>query len=169
MNYNWEEFEINYYYPVGVDRLYDAWATPKGLKSFFIEEITITDPSGTERGEMDRVAAGDKYSWRWRHDYALFGTFENAEAQEALEFTFSSMLVNLKFKQLEGSSLLLLRQTNIPTTDVGRATSHLNCRVCWTFFLTNLKSVLINGTDLRDSDPGRCSSFEVGYSAKELA
>ncbi|MHC4505510.1 MAG: hypothetical protein ACYTFI_19570 [Planctomycetota bacterium] len=58
---------------------------------------------------------------------------------------------------------LRLIQTGIPNTPEGRVFGHLNCRSCWIFFLTNLKSVLDGGRDLRDPDPDKVSSMEVGF------
>lgn len=169
MDYRWDEFEINYYYPVKVDRLFETWATGDGLRSFFIEDIQITDSQGKQKSNKQIIESDDSYSWKWRHNYSLSGNFKTIVKNEKVEFTFGAMLVSVRFKQLDGASLLCLKQTNIPTTDDGKIMSHMNCRICWTFFLTNLKSVYLNGTDLRDSDPQRVSSFEVGYQPKELS
>lgn len=156
--YRWDEFEINYYYPVTVHRLFKAWATMRGLKSFFIEEITIPG-----RSDDGIIAANDSYAWRWRHDYSLSGKFTAVVPNEKIAFTFGSMLVTILFHSVEGGSLLQLRQSQIPVTAEAMPTSHMNCRICWTFFMTNLKSIFLTGTDLRDADPKRASSFEVGY------
>jgi hypothetical protein len=39
----------------------------------------------------------------------------------------------------------------------------MNCRICWVFFLTNLKSVLSTGADLRHENPGRANAHEGGF------
>lgn len=168
-NYNWSRFEINYYYPALVGEVFTAWSTGAGLKSFFIEKIRVETPNGTLKKDSETFSAGDKYSWDWRHDFSVAGEFRRVIKDKLVEFSFGSMLVAVEFTALPDSTLVRLIQMNIPTTELGRATSHMNCRICWTFFMTNLKSVLLNGTDLRDLDPARASSFEVGYVPKELS
>jgi hypothetical protein len=73
------------------------------------------------------------------------------------------MNVEIRFTQIDGKTELHLVQTGIPDSADGRVFGHLNCRSCWIFFLTNLKAVLDTGTDLRDTDPARVSSMEVGF------
>ena len=60
-----------------------------------------------------------------------------------------------------------LRQYEIPDSEEDRVMNHLNCRSCWLFFMTNLVSVLQSGRDLRDIDPKRVSSMEIGYRPTE--
>jgi hypothetical protein len=162
-DHDWSRFQIHYYYPVELPRLFQAWATGSGLRSFFIEEIEVTDSAGDIRASDQRFRSDDLYTWKWRHGYSLTGKFLNIREGKFIEFTFGSMLVQLRFRQLTNSTLLTLSQTGIPATDAGRIVSHMNCRICWVFFLTNLKSVLLTGIDLRDVVPERASSFEVGY------
>jgi hypothetical protein len=49
-------------------------------------------------------------------------------------------------------SLVELIQEEIPTSAKAKIDSHMGCRTGWTFFLTNLKSVLEGGPDLREMD-----------------
>jgi hypothetical protein len=78
-------------------------------------------------------------------------------------FTFGSLRVSVRFAAVDGQTELHLVQTGIPDSPDGRVFGHLNCRSCWIFFLTNLKAVLDAGTDLRDQNPARVSSMEVGF------
>lgn len=165
--YDWSKFEINYYYPLSVEKLFTAWTTASGLKSFFIEQIKIVGQDKYLRAEQEQIQNQDKYSWIWRHNYSLEGVFKEVVQNQRIEFSFGSMNVALEFQQLSDSTLLRLLQTDIPLTDEAKSTSHMNCRICWTFFLTNLKSVLCHGVDLRDQNPERASSFEVGYRPRE--
>jgi uncharacterized protein YndB with AHSA1/START domain len=167
-NYDWSHFDINYYFPSPLEKVFSAWSTNRGLKSFFIETIEVTNPEGRKKRDEETYQTGDTYSWKWRHEFGVSGAFTKVIPNQLVEFSFGSMVVSVHFKQLSDSTLLRLVQTNIPTTNLGRATSHMNCRICWTFFLTNLKSILVNGTDLRDPLPHRASSFEVGFVPKEL-
>ncbi len=57
-----------------------------------------------------------------------------------------------------------LNHLEIPhNTESDKASSHLNCRSCWVFFLTNLKSVLENKYDLREQDPNLSDCVSVHF------
>ena len=65
-----------------------------------------------------------------------------------------------------GQVELRLEQTGCSTIDPERAWQHLNCRSCWGYFLTNLKSVLEHGTDLRDFEtPELTDAVSIGWPA----
>lgn len=161
--YDWTRFDVVFYYDQEPDRVFRAWATEAGLRSFFIETALFTAADGTRRGPEEVVRAGDRYRWDWRHPYWLEGEVTGVDEGRALSFTFGTMAVSVRFADLDGQTELTLTQTDIPDSADGRVFGHLNCRSCWIFFLTNLKSVLATGTDLRDTDPGRVSSMEVGF------
>lgn len=166
--YDWERFSISFYYSVSPEKLFRAWATSAGLERFFIKSAKTTDSTGAERAPNETCQSGDKYHWVFRHDFQLDGEFREVIDNERLVFTFGSMIVTLTIKPAGDQTLLYLEQTEIPTDEASKPTSHMNCRSCWLFFLTNLKSVLEHGIDLRDSSPDRVSSMEVGYVPKEL-
>ena len=165
VNYDWSQFTLTFYYPVSVEKLYEAWATAKGLESFFIESAHFRSGS-VERPCDQKIQAGDLYDWKWRHDFSVSGTITEAVENHKLRFTFGSMNVSIDFKETEEGSILFMHQTDI--TEENRVMGHLNCRSCWVFFMTNLKSIYLTGKDLRDENPEIVSSMEVGFFPKEL-
>jgi uncharacterized protein YndB with AHSA1/START domain len=162
-SYDWSRFDIVFYYDQPPDQVFRAWTTPAGLTSFFIDRAVFTDPDGRERGPDEHAAAGDRYRWDWRHPYWLEGEITAVIPGSEMSFTFGSMLVSIRFAAIDDKTELHLVQTGIPDSPDGRVFGHLNCRSCWIFFLTNLQSVLTTGKDLRDQDPARASSMEVGF------
>lgn len=163
-NYDWGEFSISFFYPVDPSAAYDAWATAAGLESFFIERAEFRDDEGKPRGRSERVQAGDSYQWSWRHDHELSGQILDADPDRLVSFTFGTMACTVTFADAgNGTTLVRLDQRDIADDAAGRVLGHLNCRSCWVFFMTNLTSILLTGTDLRDTDPDRVSSMEVGY------
>jgi uncharacterized protein YndB with AHSA1/START domain len=164
--YDWTEFSITFYYPVPVDVAYACWATSAGLESFFIDDAAFRDAGGRRRKPDELVTAGDRYHWSWRHDFRVEGEIRSAEEDSFVEFTFGSMLCRVTFEPAAGSTAKVhLRQSAISRDAAGQVMGHLNCRSCWVFFMTNLKSVLLTGTDLRDAESDRVSSMEVGFQA----
>jgi len=162
-SYDWSRFDIVFYYDQTPDQVFQAWATATGLTSFFIDRAVFTGPEGGERGPDEVAVAGDRYRWDWRHPYWLEGEVTHVIADREIGFTFGSMQVSIRLSPVDGQTELHLIQTGIPDSSDGRVFGHLNCRSCWIFFLTNLKAVLDTGKDLRDQDPARASSMEVGF------
>ncbi len=170
-DYDWTRFEICFYYDAPPESVFRAWATARGLESFFLETAEHRGPDGAVRGAVrgpdDPVEPGDSYRWTWRHGHPLEGRFLTVDPACRIAFTFGSMRVDVRLVDVDGGTRLDLEQTAIPDTEDGRVRSHLNCRSCWIFFLTNLKSRLATGTDLRDELPERASSMEVGFVPRE--
>ncbi|MHC4208524.1 MAG: SRPBCC family protein [Planctomycetota bacterium] len=161
--YDWSTFEIVFYYDESVSDVFRAWTSPEGLEAFFVERARFTSPRGIERAPADTVETGDEFEWAWRQALELKGRVTNLVQDREFSFTFGAMNVSVFFRAVGRQTELHLVQSSIPNTPEGRVAGHLNCRSCWVFFLTNLKSVLPGGPDLRDADPDRVSSIEVGF------
>ena len=168
--YDWTSFSLHMYYQVEPTLVYRAWATAEGLASFFIRTATFLTPDGEPRASDALTAANDRYRWAWHHDFQLEGSILAAEPDRHLQFTFGSpMAVAITLYRVADGTLLKLEQTGIPdATAMQRAHSHLNCRSCWTFFLTNLKSVLEHDIDLREKEPHRSDCVGIEFTPREL-
>lgn len=154
MSYDWTRFSITFFYYAPLERVFRAWATPGGLESFFVEECR------TARGKDELVRAGEEYLFRYVHGFEHGGRFLGLRENEQLAFTFGEMKVEVTFTEVAGGARVVLQQSGIED----QVMSHMNCRSCWLYFMTNLKSVLEHGIDLRDKEhPERASSMEVGY------
>lgn len=162
-NYDWTTFDIYFYYHKPLTEVWQAWATSRGLCSFFLQECETISDNGSVRESSHEFQAGDQYRWLWQHGYELKGSILEVVSKKLLAFTFGDMRVDLDFKDTNNGIQVHLKQTGIGNTEPGRVYDHLNCRSCWIFFMTNLLSVLQQGFDLRDTDSGRVSSMEVGY------
>lgn len=162
-SYDWTRFEIVFYYDQPLPDVFRSWATAAGLESFFIQRAHFSSANGVERAPMDPIEKGDRYRWDWRQPISLEGEVTKVTLDKELSFTFGSMIVTILFARVQNQSELRLIQTDIADSPEGRVLGHLNCRSCWVFFLTNLKSVLGGGPDLRDEEPDRVSSIEVGF------
>ncbi len=135
------------------------------MNSFFLDEVQFIALDGTERNADEMAQTGDKYRWVWRQGYELEGEILNAEDGRKITFTFGDMNFIVNFSTVDHQTELILEHSGISDTDEGKLLGHLNCRSCWTFFLTNLTSVFETGRDLRDHNPDRTSSYEVGFRA----
>ena len=110
----------------------------------------LSAPNGTRRSADEHVQTGDRYEWRYVHDFGHDGTFTEVAPPRRISFTFGSMHVSLSFREVAGATEVDLHQTGCATEDPDRAWQHVNCRSCWIYFMTNLRSVLAGGPDVRD-------------------
>jgi hypothetical protein len=74
------------------------------------------------------------------------------------------MHVEIKLREVAGATEVQLHQTGCAAEDPARAWQHLNWRSCWIYFLTNLRSILAGGPDLRDfAHPNWNDSISIGF------
>jgi hypothetical protein len=140
------------------------WATPGGLEKFFIKSAKHFNSDLTVKKPFEIASSGDIYHWTWIHDYELQGEIIEVTEKPSISFTFGDMAVRVEITDAGNKALVKLIQYNIPdTTEEDKASSHLNCRSCWVFYMTNLKSVLEKGYDLRDDNPDHSDCIAVHY------
>ena len=161
--YDWSTFSLTFYYNAHITRVFRVWTQAEGLESFFIERCIYTNHRNEARDNKETPKTGDAYSWEFRQDLRIEGTITAIEDKQRFSFTFGDMLVDVYFRVLDNQTEVQLVQSKIPETPHGQVMGHLNCRSCWTFFMTNLSSVLDHGKDLRDTNSALASSMEVGF------
>ena len=147
-SYDWSQFHVRMYYLAPLKEVFRRFSTAEGLESFFIHRATHTAEDGTHRAPDEQVQTGDHYEWTYVHDFAHGGTFERVEPGHLVRFTFGTMTVDVHFRDLGEATEVDLHQTGCATVDPERAWQHVNCRSCWIFFMTNLRSALAHGLDL---------------------
>jgi len=156
MPYNWREFTKRVPINAPAKSIYDAWTTQQGLESWFLRLSQFTQPNGVVRPKNKQVEAGDKYKWLW------FGypddVFEEneilmANGWDQLQFVFTAgCIVTVSVKQEEGVAICELKQ-EMPMEDENQQQYYfIECSSGWGFYLTNLKSVLEGGLDLRNKN-----------------
>jgi uncharacterized protein YndB with AHSA1/START domain len=161
--YDWRQFSLTFYYNAHITRVFRTWTTAEGLESFFIERCLFSTERSEPKEIDQRPEVGDRYSWQFRQDFEVQGEIKTYLDREQFSFSFGDMHVDIYFRVVGEQTEVQLVQSNIPNTAEGQVFGHLNCRSCWTFFMTNLSSVLDHNHDLRDQNPELVSSMEVGY------
>ena len=136
--------------------VFNAWSTQDGLETWFLRRAEFTKPDGTQRGRNESIQGGDKYLWIW-HGYGD-DVYEqrkivhsNGTDQLSFEFT-GNCLVTVNAKTERGETICELIQERIPFSDDITDSLYILCGEGWTFYLTNLKSILEGGIDLRNKN-----------------
>jgi len=146
---DWTQFTASVYVRASVAAVFEAWATRAGLTRWFLESAEFRPP-GEAAARGDGVArSGDRYRWTWLgSDEVMEGTIEGVVWPEGLSFTFGQAGHCRVCLRGEGDETVVeVVQTDLPSPAV-----YADCNSGCTFYLTNLKSVLEGGPDLRDPD-----------------
>jgi len=137
-----------------INTIYKAWATTKGLESWFLRKAIFSDPNGNRRPGTDLIKKGDTYEWFW-HGYpdsvVENGEILKANDENSLIFTFSlGCPVQITIHRELNESIVELVESDLPTDTDTLLNHFIGDSRGWVFYLTNLKSVLEGGLDLRN-------------------
>lgn len=165
--FNWTSFSKRININADEDEIYQMWATPTGIEKWFLRQCELTDKEGNLKNPSELFSAGDNYLWRWYgwpDDVLERGTILRANGKDELQFTFGQvdaehMICTVKIFKEEGEAICEMTQENIPDDEKGKSYYHLGCLTGWTFFLTNLKSILEGGVDLRNKNEKLTNMF----------
>lgn len=149
--YNWSEFTLRAAYKVSREQLYKLWTDEKQICKWFLIKAKYD------------LRKNGKYEWTWLGNFTEGGKVLDVRNNSYLKITFAGCKLDVQFKKDGKGSLLILRQYNIPTTEKFKVGTHLNCIQGWVFFLTNLKSVIESGKDLRERNPKHLKNGTVFY------
>lgn len=156
---NWTEFRKRIFLAKPMNEVYDSWATPNKLATWFLEEAEYTLQDGSKREPEDLIQKNDHHSWKWHNwDFREEGLVLEANGKDHLAFTFGNGgNVHIHLKEVEGGTELELIQNEIPTDDQSRMNYYVGCATGWTFWLTNLKAwlehgITLNATGLKQSE-----------------
>ena len=151
-NFNSERFHHSILLNKAAGEVFALFGLAGGLEKWFQCEtiFTATDKAARKPGEM--IQKDDSFYWKWlAKDFSIEGKVINVTPGISAEFTFGS-LFNIKMSAAaqNGRTLFTIEQwyTN---GAIKNDFAYINCCTCWIFFLTNLKSVLEHGIDLRET------------------
>ena len=149
--YDWSQFTQRVAVAAPVDKVYNMWTDPKQLRSWFVADA-----------RMD-LKKGGEYEWTWFGGGKEKGKILGSKKPSMLAFTFANSKCEVVVKKDKSGSLVILKQYDIPTGEDEKVNIHLNCSCGWTFYLTNLKTFLEFGIDLRETDLNHISEGTVLY------
>jgi uncharacterized protein YndB with AHSA1/START domain len=138
--YDWSQFTQSVAVAAPVDKVFNMWADPQQLRKWFLADA-----------KMDLKKNGS-FEWEWLGGIKEYGKILDIHKPRKLSFTFAGSVCDVLIKKDKRGTLVTLHQHKIPVTDKYKAGIHLSCSCGWTFFLTNLKTFLEYGIDLRETD-----------------
>ena len=136
--------EQEYYYDATPDKVFKALTVPKELKKWFLGDAKI------------RAKEGSTYKFTWKGGFSHIGKVEKVETDRELVLTWPDKINNKVYetraaftmKKKGRGTLLKVKHTGFKDGEdwiwlFGGVQSG------WAYYLTNLKSVLSQGVDLR--------------------
>jgi hypothetical protein len=154
--YDWTRFIVRIDVNAPIDKLYNAWATRKGMEHWFLRLSEYKKPDGSLVGNDEPVKKGDAYKWLWHgypDDTSEFGEILDCNGRDLFKFSFGKAgNCTVKIYPEQNTTIVELVQDNVPDDDKGKHNWHLGCKTGWTFYLANLKSLYEGGVDLRNKN-----------------
>jgi len=118
-----------------------------------LSKAEFTSKSGVSKDKFDVISEEDTYVWMWHgSDNVAEGKIFENNTKDFIRFSFLGCMVSVRIQEEEGVSILELEQSEIPLDDDSRMNYYVGCNRGWTFYLTNLKSILEGGIDLRNKN-----------------
>lgn len=138
--YDWSQFTMKAAIKASPEKVFKAWTDEKILCKWFLIKAKM---------ELRR---GGNFMWEWFGNVQEKGIILEVKKPNRLSMTFAGCVLDINIKKDKRGTFMTLHQHHIPLDDKNKAGTHLSCFGGWTFFITNLKSYLENGIDLREKD-----------------
>lgn len=136
------------------EEVFDYIATPSGIIKWFIGKAKYYYKDSHIRLGNESAQKGDSLLWNWLNkDLELKGVVTESIENKVFSFTFSSLfLVSIELSKTDDNKTKMTLKQEYQDSATKNDFSYINCCTCWVFFMTNLKSVIEHGIDLREKD-----------------
>lgn len=153
---NWTSFTLRIPVNASPEKLYWCWSTREGMEYWFLRLSEYKSKDSVHLKPEEKVQPGDTYRWLWHgwpDETVETGTILGANGTDFFRFSFGKAgNCSVRIYREGESQLVELIQEDIPDTEEGKQYWHLGCKTGWTFYLSNLKSLLEGGIDLRNKN-----------------
>jgi len=150
-NHDWSQFSKRISIKASKEEILNAWTLQANLEKWFLSSAVFNNQKKEQKCSTDQIAAGDTYKWMWHgSDDIAEGDVLELDEQDHLKFTFLGCDVDVVVTVEDGEQVVELTQSKIPLDEDSRMSLYAGCSRGWTFYLTNLKSILEGGIDLRN-------------------
>jgi uncharacterized protein YndB with AHSA1/START domain len=155
-SHDFSTFKLRVNVKTSVENAFQAWATPAGLRSWFLGKTIFTDPEGRVRGDNEMAQAGDSHAmyFTFKPDEPIVkGKVLKTNGKDLFSFSFAGDVpVTITIYKEHGETIVELIESNLPTDAGSVAKQFVSDSKGWVFYLANLKSTLEGGLDLRNTN-----------------
>jgi hypothetical protein len=155
-NNKWSRFVVRINIKAPRQQLYAAWASRKGMESWFLRQCEYIGKDGQILDQSMFATTGGRYTFRWHgwpDETVEYGDILDANGADFFQFSFGNAgNCSVRILLAGNDQIVELEQDSIPSDESGKLLYHVGCKTGWTFYLTNLKSIMEGGIDLRNKD-----------------
>jgi uncharacterized protein YndB with AHSA1/START domain len=155
-DYDWSKFTLRIPIKADIHQIYNFWTTQDGLEKWFLKKAEFKKTEKSLRDRNSQIQKNDTYEWSWygySDDSVERGTVLETNGKDFLKFIFGKAgIVNVYIKTEQTGNIVELEQSEMQVDEKSKINFHLSCSKGWVFYLTNLKSVLEGGLDMRNKD-----------------
>ncbi len=160
----WNSFIKKIYIHTTTNKLYDLWATPRGITSWFLQHAEYVNQEGKIREPQEHIQKGDIYTWQWHNwDINAKGDVLEANGKDYIEISFESSKVSIQLEEKNNITIVTLTQFEIPEDEESKLQIHYGCSNGWTFWLANLKAYVEHGVLLNETEINLQENELSGY------
>lgn len=153
-NTDFSQFKLRVNIKTSIENAYRAWTTAAGLKAWFLGGLVFSDESGIQRPDDSPAQVNDSYTCYSANKPGLVlitGKVLKVNGKDVFSFTFSKGCpVTITIYSEQNETIVELIESNLPTDEETIKRHYVGDSKGWIFYLTNLKSVLEGGLDLRN-------------------
>ena len=147
----WKQFVQIIYVEAPMGTVYASLTTAKGMAGWASMEAALTAADGTEVAPGEPAVQGTKFQLIWHTGHGEKGEFLEANGSDRLRYTFGEGIeVTFTLEEVDDGSVKVKLVQTQDRSDEENLKILLGFKEGWGFYLTNLKSVLEGGLDLRD-------------------
>ena len=136
------------------EEVFEYVATSSGIVKWFIGKAKYFYKDSHIRLGNEKAQKGDSFLWNWLNkDLELKGVVTESTDNKEFSFTFSPLfLVSIELTGTDDNKTRMTLKQEYQESASKNDFSYINCCTCWVFFMTNLKSVIEHGIDLREKE-----------------
>jgi uncharacterized protein YndB with AHSA1/START domain len=147
----WKRFVQRIDVEAPIERVFAAWATAEGVAGWMVMESSLLDADGNEREPGATAEAGDRFRSAWHTGDGGEARILEVRSPDLIRFTMQEGTeVEATMEPLDDGSVMVTMTQTHDLDDEMNLTLLLAFKHGWAFYLTNLKSVLEGGKDLRN-------------------
>jgi hypothetical protein len=154
--HDFSTFKLRVNVRTSVENAFQAWATSAGQRSWFLGKTIYTDPEGRVRGDNEIAQAGDSHAMYFPfnlNEPIVRGKVLKTNGKDLFSFSFANDIpVTITIYKEHDETIVELIESNLPTDEGAVARQFVSDSKGWVFYLTNLKSTLEGGLDLRNTN-----------------
>ena len=152
-NHDWTKFKKRISINSNFEEIFNAWTTQEKLEQWFLSKADFKSNKDVSKNRFSEIENKDSYTWMWYgSDNIAEGVILENNKKDYVRFTFLGCEVSVQIKIEKGENMVELTQYNIPVDETSTMNYFVGCTRGWTFYLTNLKSILEGGIDLRNKN-----------------